>query len=479
MKKTYFAHPLMIFRMLKPFLFILIFPVLKGGIQYIRKGEITGVLSLEIIALAVILLIAFLRYRAFRLIIEENSVILRTGIVFVRQSVIPRKNLSSIQTNRHAMDVLFGAVTFIINTEAGPQGKPDFEFKLRKKDSETVSEILIGKKEKSILKVSAYKVALMAATSSSAVTGLIVSVPVINRTGKLLGIAISNMLFDEINNVTSRIGDYFPPVVNTITIVFIFGYLMGFISSLLRNLRFELSLSEADIEIKSGIFVRRRISFKKTEVNDVRIEQTPLMRLIRRYSLKVSIGGYGDSRGESAVVIPSDRPDDIRRQFSAFFPFLVSDGAILRSKHDKTTRARFMFLPRLYAILIAAVTAAIALLFRDFARVAFFLGTVLFVINFYYGRLSLIAYRHSKIQVGDNIFAQGAKGFRNCELYCAKEKVGQIKLVRWPVDFKYKTCKVSLIIRSERADSIKVKHLDYGKAVELIEKCYGIKNIDE
>ena len=40
----------MITRLIKPFLFVLIFPVIKGVLQYFIKGEVTGVLTLELIA---------------------------------------------------------------------------------------------------------------------------------------------------------------------------------------------------------------------------------------------------------------------------------------------------------------------------------------------------------------------------------------------------------------------------------------------
>ena len=54
MKKEFKAHPLMIISLIKPFLFILILPVLKGVVQYIIRREVTGVLTLELIAFMII-----------------------------------------------------------------------------------------------------------------------------------------------------------------------------------------------------------------------------------------------------------------------------------------------------------------------------------------------------------------------------------------------------------------------------------------
>ena len=59
-KTTFKAHPIMIVRLMKPYLFILILPLLRALIQYITNGEIDGLLSLELIAFGFVLIIAIL-----------------------------------------------------------------------------------------------------------------------------------------------------------------------------------------------------------------------------------------------------------------------------------------------------------------------------------------------------------------------------------------------------------------------------------
>ena len=53
-KMTFKAHPVMILRLMKPYLFILILPLIRALIQYITKGEINGLLALEITAFCLI-----------------------------------------------------------------------------------------------------------------------------------------------------------------------------------------------------------------------------------------------------------------------------------------------------------------------------------------------------------------------------------------------------------------------------------------
>lgn len=465
----------MIFSLIRPFLFVLIFPVIKGVIQYFTRGRITGVLTLELIAFAAITFLAALRCASFRLICGKNTVTVKTGILLKTKSVISISKLSSVQTVQNPVDALFKAVTYRINTEAGPKGSADFEFKLSLKDSREVSLRLFGDKNPTAVKFSAVKVAVMAATTSSAVSGMIIGVPIINKTGKLLGLALDKMLYDEINNVSGQVQTYFPPIVNTITLVFLLAYGVSFFYSLFKYINFKLYLEKDKLEVRSGFFVRSRTSFKKESVKDVIIDQTPLMRIFKRYAMKVSVGGYGNSKSESAVIVPSGRRGEIKRQFSIYFPFLAPDGKLLHAKRDNRTKNRFLYFPTLYFIITLIISSVLALIFEDFGRLILFLTVVACCIIMYYAYLCIFEFRFGKLKMGKNVYAQTVKGFNTCEIYCPRENVGQIKLIRNIPDIPRKTCKVVVSVCSESADSIKVRHLNYEEVKKSIAECYGVE----
>ncbi len=475
MKKEFHAHPLMIIGLMKPFLFVLIFPLLKGVLQYIVDNEVTGVLRLEIIFFTAIAIAAFLRYKAFRLIVGKEKVIIEKGVIFKSHSVININKLSSVQAVQNPIDAIFRSVTYKINTEAGVIGKSDFEFKLSYKDSSEISERLFGKTAPKAVKFSVVKVAIMAATTSSAVTGIIVGVPIINRAGKLLGIAIDRMLLDEINYVSGKLHTYFPPIVNTVSLIILLAYAVSFIYSFLKYINFRLFLEDEKLEIRAGFFVRRRTAFKKSSVNNVIINQTPLMRIFRRYAMKVSVGGYGNSKSETAVVVPSGKYSDIKRQFSLYFPFLAPEGKLLHSGTDFITKSRFLLLPAIYFVLTATAAIVLSVVFADFTRFILFLTAVVGVSILYFAYLSLFEFHFGKLKMGKNIYARSRHFFDTCELYCPRENVGHIKIVRYPADITFKTCKVSIFVRSESADRIRLRFLKYSEVKSAILECYGVE----
>ena len=475
MKKVYTAHPLMILSFIKPFLFVLFLPIIKGIIHYFTNRTITGVIIFEILLLAIVFIIAVLKCRAFRLIIEEDNVTVKTGFVFVKQATIKASQLSSVESRQNPLDAVFRSVTYSINTEAGRKNRADFKFKLSVKNSREISGILYGTKETQRVKFSVFKIAILAATTSSAFTGIIIGVPIINKAGDLFGIGLSKMLFDEINNVSNKFSLYFPPIVNVISLIFLLAYVVSFVYSFLKYINFRLRLNDEKLEVRSGFFVRSRNSFKRSSVNDVRIEQTPLMLLFGRYAMKVSVGGYGDSKSESEVLVPSAKLTEINQELKEYFPMLKVKGRVTKAPRTAFTKSRFLFLPSVFLIIVLALSITLALIFKDFGRLILFISLLSLIAVFYYAYISLRIYKHGKIIFGETMFAHSIKGLRICKLYCPKQNVGQIKITRFFTDFSQNTCRVKITVRSESADRIRIKMLDDGRVKEEINNCYGIE----
>ena len=116
-----------------------------------------------------------------------------------------------------------------------------------------------------------------------------------------------------------------------------------------------------------------------------------------------------------------------------------------------------------------------AIRFDHFTRLILFLTLVGGVLILCFAYINLFQFKRAKISFGENIFARSNRGFRTYEMYCPKENVGEIRIVRFPPDRIYKTCRVKVLVRSERADNIRVRFLDYKTAKDEIYKCFNIE----
>jgi hypothetical protein len=100
----------------------------------------------------------------------------------------------------------------------------------------------------------------------------------------------------------------------------------------------------------------------------------------------------------------------------------------------------------------------------------FVIGAVLL----YYTYLCRYEYKTCEARFGSAVTAKSKRGLRKCRFYCPKERVGEIKLYRYPPDMYFKTCNIKIITRSETADSILVRHLDFEETKRNVFECYGI-----
>ena len=80
MKKVYTAHPLMILSFIKPFLFVLFLPIIKGIIHYFTNRTITGVIIFEILLLAIVFIIMSIKTHPKETFIAVISIIYIFGI---------------------------------------------------------------------------------------------------------------------------------------------------------------------------------------------------------------------------------------------------------------------------------------------------------------------------------------------------------------------------------------------------------------
>ena len=467
------AHPLMIFRFIKPLIFVAVIPLVRALIQYLAQGSISGLLGLESAALGIITVVAVAQWRSISVTVCDGTVSISRGVIIKSSAQIELKKLSSVSFKENPIDKISGAVTVCINTEAGRIGKPDFNIKLYTRDAVRLSEYIYGNGGRTAICVSPVKIAAMAAMTSSAVTGLIIGVPILNQAAGLFGVALSEILIKDIKSMGEKMNVYFPTALRTVTGVLLGGYLISALILFVKNLFFRVFVSGNRLEIRSGVFVRRRSLFLRSSVNNVCIEQTPLMRIFHRFSMSASVGGYGDERGERAVIAPCGKRGEMRRQFLLFFPFLSADGILIKPPRGKRLKQRFFFAPAVASASVMIISSTAMAIFPMFYQVIFFLSAVAASVICYYCNLCVYNYRFGKIRFGENISARASKGFGIREIYCEKGRVGEIKLIRYPADRRYGTCKVKITVRSESANSVRVRNVDFEKTKNAIYRCFG------
>lgn len=471
-KRSFTAHPIQVFYYLKPTVFILLIPIFRTVILALAGHKTNKFFLSEIILAALIVVYSIIKWRRFNLLLTNEKIIIKEGLFLSAITEIKKESISSLQTVRKIADRIFGCVTLRINTESGRKGRADFEIKLSRRDARFLSDELFQTDEQKIIKFSVVRVAIMAATASSAFSGLIFIVPLIRQLGTLLGTAIEELLLNRINQISAAASKIIPPVINTVTIIFLSLYATAFLISFFKYVNFFVRLSNGVMRITSGLLTRIDVFFRVKSVNSAIIEQTPLMRLLNRYLVRVSVGGYGDNKGYKAVVIPSAREREVKKLFAGFFPDIEAgkpknknNGAprTTEIRPHKKSRSRFYFIPTVFFVAAFVVYFVFSKKFPVFSEVMTFALLVSTAIVLYYCNLADYNFRNSKIRISDIVYAKYSRWASTREMFCKSERIGLIHLTMWPADRRCNTCNIRLTERSENAETISVKHIPYNE----------------
>ena len=78
MFKTEFkAHPITIINQMTPYLFVLIIPLARAIFQYLTKGDIDGLLTLELLAFAIVMILAIIGWRAISVCLNDRYLVIK------------------------------------------------------------------------------------------------------------------------------------------------------------------------------------------------------------------------------------------------------------------------------------------------------------------------------------------------------------------------------------------------------------------
>ena len=83
---------------------------------------------------------------------------------------------------------------------------------------------------------------------------------------------------------------------------------------------------------------------------------------------------------------------------------------------------------------------------------------------------SLYNCRNNKIYFGKMVSVCGSKGQKLYESALFYDKIGEIKIMRFPLDVKNKTCSVRITLRTANGTSVKAKYVSYPILKEQIDK---------
>lgn len=446
------AHPLYIIRNIG-------FWSLIATITFLKEKKIV-----LFFAILIFLILSICRYRHFEIKTNGVAIVLKTGFLRVRRAVIPIKSISSVEILQYPADKLFSAVSVRLNTEAAGVGE-DCRFVLWANQKEEFLSSLNIKELKNAGRFSFGQILLLSAVASSAINGVILVLPILNRFGNLLGVHLPQLFFEQIDNI-SRSLPYFDRIKNGLTIAFAVFYVCALIFYLAVYANFKVCSNRTHICVRYGILTKRSVFINKALVGSYVSARTPIMLLFKRKFIKADIA-HSNRRGERSVLlapaIKSNQNPFTEKERLTKERFINASCA---------SRYRFYKFPFYLFSVFTLLFCVLTHLIKDFWQLVLFfyllsLGCVLLMVAY-----AVFSQKRQKISFGKTVLAAFVKGYEWQETQFSAKNIGIIKIIRFPLDLKEHTCNIKITLRTKNAFSTRVKYISYD------DFCEQMRNFD-
>ncbi len=468
MKTEFRAHPFMLFQALYPFLTVLVLPVAYGLVRYLFDRTVSTAVIMEIALLLALVLLGYKRMRAFCVCVTPDSIVVHTGVFLKAETVIRRHTVSVVKYRQNAFCAVAGCVLVRVNTEALSPGQSDVAFYLSTADCRAFDTCLFmgsGHADE-VIRLSAARMALTAASVSSLATGGLITVPLLRFSLSLFGKGLEKTLYDTISG-QSLLPSVLPPIFNAVTLAVLLFFAVGYLVVFTRYLRFYLIGNRQNTLIHYGLFSRNATRFSASQVNAVILEQNLLLRLLGRYNMKVEIGGINAQKGDSNLIAPAVTKGEANAIVRDCLGISTTVTPCIRPVRGSLHR--YLFFPTIYATLTGGLLLVALKLFESFEGFWLFLLLVDALAYLRSWCLSLVSRNRSGLAVYENRLAISfLKGGRLRAFDCPIDKTACLCLRRTPADRRRHTLTLTVRLYSRHGGSARLCFVDETAVIKAL-----------
>jgi putative membrane protein len=463
-KEYRLQHPLAIIDAFFRYIILLLLPLVRSITLFTTdlRTWLQGV-WIDVLVLLAIILFGTLRWNCIRVRIEEDGVLHRAGIWMIREQRIPFSHISSVIAEHSWYLRPFSAVRVRIETDAGNDELPDVRLLLREKDADALLAGVSGYLRDEQVMVRRYEprslyVGLLSFVTSDSLTGVLFAATLISQTGKLLGEEAEDRLITSLTRMMELAASWLPPVAAIIGCTLLGGWLIDFVSNLIRHLRFRAVRQGSALFVRCGIFTEREYTLAAERVNFLQLRQSLLTRLIGYYAGMINCTGYGKGKNELSVLLPAVGEDDLRRSLNLILPELRPTGN--RWHPPARTLWRILW-PALLLCTVVGFTWRTALRWLpSLWELVLFLGAMLMLPSIWWLMVRLVSFFHTGIGCRKDTFTfRGVSGFRFFTIVCRADKIAKMQVTRTIFQQQNGCGDLRIWFRSEKKRSLLVPNL--------------------
>lgn len=278
---------------------------------YVNK-RLGFMISILIIVGLIILFVLFyvLAWYKTTYYISENSIFYQKGIMNINKREVPIEKITTIDISQGLFERIFSLSKIKIDTENVKADKSEITLTLTREKALEVKQRLLHDNEKTEIlndsnsnerkyKLGFKDLILYSLASNSVFQGLVIILALYNYLDDFED--MTN--FDSLEYINKfQFSVYI--IVGLILGVFIISLIISFIKNCIKYSYYSVYVENDKLHISHGLISKKNYTFDKKKVKGIHIKQKFIMQLFHVSTIEIESIGYGDEKGERAVLFP-------------------------------------------------------------------------------------------------------------------------------------------------------------------------------
>lgn len=346
-KDRYRNHPLWIIKKMLYGIKQFIFPIILIAITSLENMNFLVSVLIFNGFLLLLFLINYIAWRRFTFEFRENTLWIEKG-VFVRQKQgIALDKITTVNANQTLLEQIFrliklkidsgstakgNEVELLINTEMAEQ----FKQFLAQSAPETVSIETEAIPDSTIcFKATTKELIWYACVSNGIIAGLILIASIIGILDNIPNLEVFDVLVNYIANyVQGFVGQSgWKLILFSLAVLFIyliFSLIVSIFMTFVKYYGFSVLLEKKQIVIQYGLLEKKKFSLPKHKINAVYVKYGWLGQFFNLGTIRIESIGYGDEKGEVAILYPLINEVKKREILGAFLPEFIWEEDFLK-----------------------------------------------------------------------------------------------------------------------------------------------------
>lgn len=448
----------------KRYLPLLLIPLGRSAYNLLSGAPFRLIIGADIIAAIALICFELARVRAYKIRICNNHLIISRGVIVKTKSIVPLANVAGVYIYKSPVSAALGAVRVRVDTDAGRNSNPDFEFYYSARAVDTLTRLIIGDGAGGERrKCSAFQILLLSLTSASALSGLLVCGAVSASVGKFFGKNVGDYVVNTLSNVSYTLSKTVPEIAAVIASLFLAGFIVSFLLTFIKHLSFTAAFGKRIIYVSQGFLWRKYSYIRRDAVGAISFKQSPIMRLFRRGSLLAFVAGYRTRDGESAVIMPVLRVINDDTHSVAGFDRTPE----LTVKAPRRALHRVFVAPTLCLFAVIALPFALSILNINVNVPLSLLFAVIYVL-LYWIYVRYICFKHGGIMLCKLTRTRTGRAFTLIDTEYFTDRVDSVLITSNPFDRGLNLCTVRTELYSQQRLRTSVRNLDLSEVMNEI-----------